>query len=64
MTSASGTSTVFNSWLVRKPSKKCRNGTRVSSVAAWATTAMSAASCTPAAASIEKPVLRAAITSL
>jgi hypothetical protein len=49
---------------VRKPSKKCRNGTRVRSVAACATSAKSWASCTELAASIAHPVVRAAITSL
>jgi hypothetical protein len=53
-----------SSWLVRKPSKKCRNGTDVSSEAAWATAARSPASCTPLELSIAQPVVRAAITSL
>jgi hypothetical protein len=48
---------------VRNPSKKCRNGMRDSSVAAWATSARSCASCTDDAASIANPVVRAAITS-
>ncbi len=49
---------------VRKPSKKCTKGTRVASVAAWATIAMSCASWTEADASSANPVGRAAITSL
>ena len=49
---------------VRNPSKKCRNGTRDRSVAAWATSAKSCASCTELDASIANPVDRAAITSL
>ena len=48
---------------VRNPSKKWRNGTRDSSVAAWATSARSCASCTDDDASIANPVVRAAITS-
>ena len=55
---------MLTSWLVRKPSKKCRNGTRDFSVAMWAIIAMSCASCTLDAASIAKPVVRALITSL
>jgi hypothetical protein len=51
------------SWEVRKPSKKCRNGTREARVAAWATRARSWASWTEPAASIAQPVGRAAITS-
>ena len=54
----------FTSCEVRKPSKKCRNGTRARSVAACATSAKSCASCTDDAHSIAKPVVRAAITSL
>ena len=54
---------VFSSCEVRKPSKKCRNGTRVRSVAACAMSARSCASCTEAAASSAKPVCRTAITS-
>ena len=54
---------VFSSWLVRKPSKKCTNGTRVRRVAACATRAKSCASCTLEAHSIAQPVVRAAITS-
>ncbi len=49
---------------VRKPSKKCRNGTLALSVAACDTAAKSWASCTELAHSIAKPVERAAITSL
>jgi len=48
---------------VRKPSKKCTNGTRVASVAACATSARSCASCTEADASSANPVCRTAITS-
>ncbi len=48
---------------VRKPSKKCMNGTRESSVAACAMAAKSCASCTDAALSIAKPVVRHAMTS-
>jgi len=55
---------LLTSWLVRKPSKKCRNGTRAFSVDMWAIIAMSCASCTLAAASSAKPVVRAAMTSL
>ena len=40
---------------VRKPSKKCRNGTRARSVAAWATAAKSWASWTLPEASIAQP---------
>jgi hypothetical protein len=49
---------------VRNPSKKWRNGTRDSNVAAWATSARSAASWTEPEASIAQPVVRAAMTSL
>ena len=49
---------------VRNPSKKWRNGTRDRSVAAWATSAKSCASCTEPAASIAQPVVRACMTSL
>ena len=49
---------------VRKPSKKCRNGTRDRSVAACATSAKSCASCTEPAESIAQPVVRACMTSL
>src|SRR5512140_3274420 len=48
---------------VRKPSKKWRNGTRASSVAAWETRARSCASCTEPEASWAKPIWRQAITS-
>ncbi len=51
------------SWEVRKPSKKCRNGTRDSNVAAWAMSARSWASCTEEDASMPNPVERAAMTS-
>ena len=57
-------SILFTSCEVRNPSKKWRNGTRASSVAAWAIIAMSWASWTELAASIAQPVLRQAITSL
>ena len=56
-------STEFSSWLVRKPSKKCTNGTRERSVASWAIAAVSWASCTLEELSIAKPVCRTAITS-
>ena len=55
---------MLTSWLVRKPSKKWRNGTRLRSVAAWATSAKSCASWTEPAASIAQPVARACMTSL
>ena len=61
--SSSSISIVWSSCEVRKPSKKCTNGTRVSSVAAWATSARSWASWTDAAESSAKPVWRTAITS-
>ena len=48
---------------VRKPSKKCRNGTRASSVAACAIAAKSCASWTEPEHSIANPVWRHAITS-
>jgi hypothetical protein len=48
---------------VRKPSKKCRKGTREARVAAWATAAMSWASWTEFEARKAKPVWRQAITS-
>jgi hypothetical protein len=54
---------VFSSWEVRKPSKKCTNGTRDSSVAACATRARSCASWTEEEASSANPVWRTAITS-
>ena len=43
--SSESSSIVLSSCEVRKPSKKCTNGTRVESVAAWATAARSCASC-------------------
>jgi hypothetical protein len=49
---------------VRKPSKKCRKGTRASSVETCATAAMSCADCTEDEASMPHPVGRTAITSL
>ncbi len=61
--SSETSSIVFSSCEVRKPSKKCTNGTRDSSVAACATAARSCASCTDAEHSRAKPVWRAAITS-
>ncbi len=51
------------SWLVRKPSKKCRNGTFALSVERCATSARSIASWTELDASMAKPVWRHAITS-
>ena len=48
---------------VRKPSKKCMKGTRVSKVAAWEMHAMSVASWTELEAIMTKPVWRQAITS-
>ena len=54
---------LFSSCEVRKPSKKYMIGTRDSSVTTCATSARSCASCTDAAASIAKPVMRALITS-
>ena len=48
---------------MRKPSKKCRNGTRERSVEACATREKSWASCTSDAQSIAQPVERTAITS-
>ncbi len=62
--SGSRVAILLTSWLVRKPSKKCRNGTRDRSVAAWATAAKSCASWTELAASIAHPVARACMTSL
>ena len=52
-----------SSWLVRNPSKKCMNGTRLARVATWATAAKSPASWTLEAASIANPVCRADMTS-
>ena len=51
------------SWEVRKPSKKCRNGTEDLMADRCATAAMSWASWTEPEASIAKPVWRQAITS-
>ena len=51
------------SWEVRKPSKKCRNGTDASMADRWATSAMSVASWTELDAIIAKPVWRQAMTS-
>jgi hypothetical protein len=48
---------------VRKPSKKWTNGTRARSVAAWAISAKSCASCTEPEQSMAKPADRVAITS-
>ena len=62
--SSSRTSIRLISCDVRNPSKKCRNGTRLRSVAACATSAKSWASWTEPAASIAQPVARACITSL
>ena len=64
MSSSVSCSTLATSCEVRKPSKKCRNGTRDSSVAACAISAKSITSCTELEASMPKPVARAAITSL
>ena len=54
---------VFSSCEVRNPSKKCTNGIRVASVAAWAASARSCASWTDVEASSANPVCRTAITS-
>ena len=62
--SASRTAILLTSWLVRKPSKKWRNGTRLRSVAACAIAAKSCASWTDPAPSIAQPVARACMTSL
>ena len=62
-TSWGSSSMVLTSWLVRNPSKKCRNGTRLRRLAAWAISAKSWASCTDEAHSIAQPVIRALITS-
>ena len=56
-------STMFSSWLVRKPSKKCKKGTRARKVAAWEIKAMSMASCGLSEQSMAQPVWRTAITS-
>ena len=61
---ASSISSIF--WIscdVRKPSKKCRNGTRALSETMWAMPARSITSCTDEVASMAKPVWRVAITS-
>jgi hypothetical protein len=54
---------VLTSCEVRNPSKKCRKGTRVDSVAAWAIKAASCASCTEPDESKAKPVVRVVMTS-
>ena len=54
---------MLSSWLVRKPSKKCTNGTRARRVAAWAIKAISMASCGLSEHNIAHPVWRTAITS-
>ena len=61
---ASSISSIF--WIsceVRKPSKKCRNGTRDLSVTMCATPARSITSCTDEVASMANPVWRVAMTS-
>ena len=63
MISSASSSTLATSWEVRKPSKKCRNGTRDFSVAACAISAVSMTSCTLLEASIAQPIWRQAITS-
>ena len=63
MSSSVSRSILFTSCEVRKPSKKCRNGTRHLSVAAWAIMAMSCTSATVAEQSMAQPVCRQAITS-
>jgi hypothetical protein len=55
--------TLLISCEVRKPSKKWMNGTRAASVAAWAISARSCASCTELEQSWAKPVARVAMTS-
>ncbi len=63
-TSASESSVILLiSCEVLKPSKKWRNGTRASRVAAWATSARSCASWTELEHSWAKPVVRVAMTS-
>ncbi len=62
-TSSSSSSSFWISCEVRKPSKKCRNGTLARSVAAWATAARSWASWGEPDASMAMPVVRAAMTS-
>ena len=64
VSAASSISSIF--WIsceVRKPSKKCRKGTRARSETMWAIPAKSITSCTEEVASMAKPVWRAAITS-
>jgi hypothetical protein len=63
MSASSRISISFTSWEVRNPSKKCRKGTRASSVAAWATRARSWAAWTESEHNMAHPVVRAAITS-
>ena len=63
MSSCSSGVTLESSCEVRKPSKKCRKGTRELRVAAWATRARSCASWTVAEESIAHPVERTDITS-
>ena len=61
---ASSMSSIF--WIsceVRKPSKKCRNGTRAFRATRCATPARSITSCTDDVASMAKPVWRVAMTS-
>ena len=55
---------MFTSWEVLNPSKKWRKGTRLSSVAEWAMSAMSCASWTLLEQSMANPVWRHAITSV
>ena len=62
-TSSASGSIVATSCEVRNPSKKCRKGTRLCRVAAWAIAARSCASCTELDASIANPVPRQAMTS-
>ena len=57
------TSILATSWLVRKPSKKCRMGTRLRRVAEWQMAAKSWACWTLSEESIAKPVMRQDITS-
>jgi len=56
-------SILLTSWLVRKPSKKCRKGTRLRSVEDWEISAKSWACWTLSELSMAKPVWRQAITS-
>ena len=56
-------SILATSWLVRKPSKKCRKGTRARRVAAWQMAAKSWACWTLSELSMAKPVMRQDITS-